>query len=207
MECQFISFDLWGTLIISNPKFKLNQKKLIQKLKGNIDAAKWEYELKLIKNEFNNQVESKGIHFDRKQLYRLSLPTFSDKELEEFITRSDELFLVFPPKLRENSIDIINHLRSIGIACYICSNTVLIYSNVLETIVYNYFKISLLDCNFSDVIGVSKPDARMFNFQNKPTYHIGDNHVTDGACVNSGIKFYHINETQTFKTFLTYANL
>jgi FMN phosphatase YigB (HAD superfamily) len=206
-KCEYISFDLWGTLIISNPEFKLNQKKLLLEINSKMDPIKWELDLKIIKNEFNFQVEHYGIHFDRKNIYERSLKEFSEKELADFITKSDELFLRFPPKVRDNSIDMINQLRSKGIKCYISSNTVLIYSNVLETIVYDYFKISAEDCNFSDAIGVSKPDAKMFNYKNKPAYHIGDNHVTDGACVNSGIEFYHINETQSFKTFLTYANL
>jgi hypothetical protein len=47
----------------------------------------------------------------------------------------------------------------------------------------------------------------MFKFPIKPTWHLGDNIVTDGASRSSGINFYHIKEGQTVKNFLEYARV
>lgn len=202
-----ISFDLWGTLIVSNPEFKANQKILVNKLDPTIDVNKWEQYLKEVKAKFNFQVEREGIHCDRKEIYKEVFINQSEAEIDDFIQQSDELFLKYPPLLKDKSFDIIAYLKARDIQCYICSNTVLIYSNVLLPVVYNYFKIMAQYCHFSDVLGTSKPNMRMFDFPFKPDFHVGDNLITDGSCINYDINFYHINETQNFQTFLAHANL
>lgn len=207
MQSKAISFDLWGTLIISNPEFKYNQKQILSKFDRTIDIDEWELKLKTIKSQYNHIVEQNGIHFERTELYRKTFENLTFNEINDFIKLSDELFLTYPPLLKDKNSNIIDYLTSAGIKCYISSNTVLIYSNVLSKIVFNYFNINADDCNFSDKKGVSKPNQEMFNFKIKPQYHIGDNLITDGACVRNGINFYHINDKQNFNTFLQNANL
>jgi putative hydrolase of the HAD superfamily len=202
-----ISFDLWGTLIISNPEFKYNQKHLVKKLNVLEDVNLWEKKIIEEKFKYNSLVETKGLHFDRKIIYRNVFNKITEDQIEEFIVKSDELFLEFPPLIKDNSFEIIKHLHSLGIKTYISSNTVLIYSNILLKIVKDFFNITEIDCHFSDKIGVSKPNIKMFDFINKPIYHIGDNLITDGASINCGINFYHISKNQNFKTFIEHANL
>ncbi len=62
MQSKAISFDLWGTLIISNPEFKYNQKQILSKFDRTIDIDEWELKLKTIKSQYNHIVEQNGIH-------------------------------------------------------------------------------------------------------------------------------------------------
>ena len=59
---------------------------------------------------------------------------------------------------------------------------------------FKYFHFPMCQCNFSDIVGVSKPNGKMFTFKTNPKIHIGDNPITDGACEKYGIKFININD-------------
>lgn len=196
-----VSFDLWGTLIVSNPEFKVKQGELVKEFTGK-DCKTFTENKNKAKKEIDNLVESQGIHPDRSRYYKTLLPQLSWREIDEFIQYSDRLFLEYRPQKREPETDIVQILRDKDIKSYISSNTVFIYGNVLKEVIYDYFKIIKTNCKFSDELGYSKPDKCMFDFPIKPLFHIGDNIITDGASEKYGIKHYHINDKQNFKTFL-----
>lgn len=201
-----ISFDFWGTLMISNPEFKKAQSKLVREF-TNLSEAQWTKEKTQIKKELDELVEATGIHPPRMNTYTKLLSTFNLQEIKDFISYSNELFLKYPPLIREPETDIVSILREKDYRVYISSNTVLIYGDVLSKIIFDNFGIIRKNCNFSNEIGVSKPRKEMFEFPIKPTWHIGDNELTDGASENFGIKHYHINNEQNFKTFLQDGNI
>lgn len=195
-----ISWDVWGTLLISNPQFKLEQYKLVKEYKD-ISWEDWNKSKTVLKKEADDIVEKHGVHLDRMDLYK-KLLGLSGKDTKDFISYSNELFLKFPPILREPDCDLISILKERDYRVYISSNTVLIYGDILGQVIYDNFGIIKKNCNFSDQIGFSKPDEKMFKFPIKPDWHIGDNIITDAASEKFGIKHYHINEQQDFKTFI-----
>lgn len=201
MEKRSCCFDVWGTLLISNPEFKKAQSKLVQEFTS-LSEAQWFETKNLAKKRLDSIVETTGVHPSRESTYLKILPTLSIRERRDFIKYSDELFLKHPPLLREPETDIVSILREKDYRVYISSNTVLIYGDVLSKVIFDNFGIIKKNCNFSDEVSVSKPRKEMFNFEIKPTWHIGDNEITDGASENYGIKHYHINNQQTFKSFL-----
>lgn len=201
-----ISFDFWGTLMVSNPEFKKAQTKLVQEFTS-LSESRWFESKELAKKRLDQLVEKTGIHPPRNNTYMAILQNLSLKERESFIKYSDELFLKHPPILREPETDIVSILRENDYRVYISSNTVLIYGNVLSKVIFDNFGIIAKNCNFSDEVGVSKPRKEMFNFEIKPSFHIGDNIITDGASNLFGIEHYHINKQQNFKTFLGYAKI
>lgn len=201
MNQKAISFDVWGTLVKSNPQFKLEQYKLVKEYKD-ISWEDWTMKKIIVKTEADDMVERLGVHLDRMELYGKLLTDLSGKDKKDFINYSNELFLKFPPILREPDCDLISILKERDYRIYISSNTVLIYGDVLGKIIYDNFGIIKKNCNFSDQLGVSKPDGKMFQFPIKPDWHIGDNIITDGTSEKFGIKHYHINEKQNFKTFI-----
>lgn len=195
-----ISFDLWGTLIRSNPEFSKAQESLVKEF---TEIENWK-ELKENAKVYISSQELLGIHVDRDKILR-PLLNLSLKDYRSFIEYSNELFLKNPPLLKD--FDVVSILRDKGYRCYISSNTTFIYGDTLAKVVYDNFGIIKNNCNFSDELGVSKPNEQMFNFQIKPTYHIGDNLITDGASENFGIEHYHINSEQNFNTFLEHARI
>lgn len=200
-----ISIDLWGTLIVSSPLYKAKQSELAKEfLPTPID---WYDEKNNMKLALDNEVELTGCQPNRVDNYRKLLGNCSIKKADDFIQYSNELFLQYPPLIKDRETDIVNVLRSKDIRVYISSNTVFVYGDVLAKIVYQNFGIIKANCNFSDEIGVSKPNGKMFDFEIKPTYHLGDNLVTDGAANTFGIEHYLIKGNQNFKTFLDYANI
>lgn len=195
-----ISFDFWGTLMVSNPNFKTAQQKLYKEFTGN-NPQIFADRRRGIKIELDALVEATGVQPKSEYFQRL-LPELNLKQIKEFNSYSEELFLKNPPILREPETDIIEELRRLDYRIYISSNTIFISGNILGKVIYDNFGIVKKNCNFSDLVGVSKPSKEMFDFEIKPTSHIGDNLITDGASENFGIKHYHINKEQNFNTFL-----
>lgn len=193
-----ISLDVWGTLLKSNPEYSVQQEKLVKEF---FDVENWREKKKIIKIMIKKD-EEMGIQSNRLEKYRQILPNISVRDLRSFIKYSDELFLKYPPILKEPDTDIVSILKEKGYKCYISSNTTLIYGDVMSKVIFDNFGIIHQNCKFSDEVGVTKPRPEMFSFSIKPTYHIGDNLITDGASERFGIKHYHINDKQNFKTFL-----
>lgn len=206
MLIKSLSFDLWDTLIASNPAFKKEQKQLVKKIDARLDIDKWELQLLALKKNVNQDVAKTGLHYDRIPIYKQVFLHQSPEEIDFFIAESNRLFLQYPPSLKDD-FDVISYLRNKEITCYICSNTLLIYADVLQQIVTAYFGIAAENCHFSDMLGISKPHPKMFHFPIQTQFHLGDNPITDGACINAGIAFYHIYQHQNFRSFLSHANL
>ena len=203
-----VSFDFWGTLMVSNPDFKKAQANLAKEF-FNIDEQEFHNSKNNIKKQVDYLVESAGLQLERVILYRKLIPNLNIKDCENFIRYSDELFLKHPPILREPETDIISILKEKGYRVYISSNTVFIYGKTLSKVIFDNFGIIHKNCKFSDETQglVSKPSREMFDFEIKPDWHIGDNLITDGASEEFGIKHYHINNKQNFKTFLENENI
>lgn len=196
-----ISFDFWQTLMVSNPNFKKAQEKLYKEFTGN-DSKIFSDRRRVIKNELDALVEATGVQPNSDSYFYKLLPELTLNERKDFNHYSSELFLKNPPVLREPEIDIIEELRRLDYRVYISSNTIFISGHTLAKVVYENFGIIKKNCKFSDIVGVSKPNGKMFEFDVKPDFHIGDNLITDGASENFEIKHYHINNEQNFKTFL-----
>ncbi len=191
---SLITFDLWGTLITNNPEFAVKRNELFHKHELGFT------ELKTSKSIFNSDIiEKYGIHVDRKLVY---IDAFKNvditiDEINEIIQKTDELFLKYPPLLiYKDTVTVLNMLIDRGYTLGVCSNTLLVYSDVLKRCLcnalngYNLF----FNMKFSDVTGYSKPHKEMFFADAK--YHVGDNVLTDGACEQYGIKFIKINTSK-----------
>jgi len=160
-----ISFDLWGTLIVSNPVFKTKQSELAKEFTG-MKTEDFFTAKNLVKKQIDHLVETTGKHFERRDFYKNIFPNLSLKCVDEFIEYSDQLFLKHKPLLREEETNIIQELRDKDYKIYISSNTVFIYGDILKKIVYDYFGIIKSNCKFSDevcfTLGYAKNAPRMY---------------------------------------------
>lgn len=212
---KVISFDLWNTLVKSNPEFA---KARIEVLKKHTDKSEEQIKdiLKDIKYSFDALVEKFGIQFDSSMLYNLlfdQLNIFCNDGIKRTCLKIElqDLFLEHLPTFYdENTLDIIKKLKDKNYKLVIISNTLFIDGNYVNAAISrmgltNYFDKIV----YSWSLGLSKPNPKIFehsylpfNVNKDDIIHVGDNIRTDlyGA-TNYGVKGYVINNSKTSTTF------
>ena len=206
-EYQHLSFDLWLTLIKSNPEFK-NKRNLLFK-----DFFEVEYSIQKVTEVVryydvlcNNINEKTGLNIDTFEIYYLILNALNvnnnDVEIEklsQFYKETELLFMQFKPDLIYPEIqllfkEIVEQEKTISIL----SNTAFIKGFTLRKLISyydleNYFSFQI----YSDETGLSKPNKEIFQLvyneitsfkliAKKEVLHIGDNKMAD---YNGAIKF------------------
>jgi putative hydrolase of the HAD superfamily len=225
-QYKHYSFDLWLTLIKSNPEFKEKRDRIFFDSFNPIGKPFEEVRqiIKEVDVSSNLYSEMFGIHVDSTRmiydiLRRLSYnsnPLSLDIEMIDLDVQ--ELFLDYPPTLYDkNTHEVLEKIRDLGATLNIASNTGFIQGNTLNSTlvdlgIYGLFNFSI----FSDEIGISKPD--FFFFQKiydkvrevnlnvkfrefKSIIHIGDNPNADiKGAEEYGFEVFQINSND--KTIL-----
>ncbi len=209
---QHFSFDLWLTLIKSNPLFKKKRDQLFKDFFSiEHDVNKISEVIRLYDKVCNKINDKTGIHIETNQLYCLILNDLGidvDKieieKLEEFYQETENLFMIHKPLLVYPSINkLFKKIHSNGKSASILSNTAFIKGHTLRKVLNhyeleNYFSFQL----YSDEIGYSKPHQKAFelllnkanNISTKSVrknmiVHIGDNIIADyQGAIKSGIQ-------------------
>lgn len=197
---EHFSFDLWMTIIRSNPEFKPKRNVL---LKNYFDVKK---PIEDVANAvryydvlFNTISEKTGNHIEREEVFYLILNNLdvnindiSSKDLAEFFKQADQLFLNYLPQLIWKDVEsTLLQIKEANKTANILSNTAFIHGNSLRIVLkelglYDYFSFMI----FSDEVGVSKPNIKIFEYLYSETLklkkveknkilHIGDNPIAD----------------------------
>jgi putative hydrolase of the HAD superfamily len=198
-----VSFDLWNTLIVSNPAYK-----------NAFYSHLHEFYLELIDNEYYKDSRSKFIanlkhfdiivdalianthtHVDRKFLLALFFRTnyqieLSADNLQFMCDLIDDLFLLHQPILMENAFETLEYIHKKGYWITLISNTCYIPGSVLEKTEAMKKILPYLDFRiYSDQFNISKPNPKIWecakdnDSQNFTYMHIGDTLETDGGCI------------------------
>lgn len=197
---EHFSFDLWLTLIKSNPDFKAKRDTLFKdffSVDKDIDEVR-----KVIRKYdvlFNRISEKTGNHIEREEVFLLMLDalgkdieTVDDNQLKQFFQQVDELFLNNRPVLLwENIEGILIEIKEKKKTASILSNTAFIHGDSLRKVLEHlgladYFSFMI----FSDEVKASKPNLRVFEImvdkindfrtlEKKEILHIGDNKIAD----------------------------
>ena len=205
---KHISFDLWLTLIKSNPEFKSKRNLLFKdffELECSIEKVTEvirHYDLLC-----NNINEKTGLNIDTFEIYYLILGGFNVnldeigiEKLSQFYKEAELLFMMFKPDLIYPNIqllfkEIIEQEKTISIL----SNTAFIKGTTLRSLIEhyeleNYFSFQI----YSDETGFSKPSNEIFklvynevnsikSIEKKEILHIGDNRIADyNGAINFG---------------------
>lgn len=197
---RHISFDLWLTLIRSDPRFKQHRTSLI---KSHFDIPLEERVISdCVKNKdvlFNTINEKTGRNLETEEMWWLILPQLgidiahTDPALvKDFIAKSKTLFLEYPPQLIDEATgDILKKLRKHDITLSILSNTAFIKGAELRQLLDNIGIGQAFDFQvYSDETGYSKPHPEIFQVlfteanRNRPVekrhiLHFGDNKIAD----------------------------
>ncbi|MDH0674246.1 HAD family hydrolase [Empedobacter falsenii] len=197
---EHFSFDLWMTVIKSNPNFKPQRTEL---LKEHFSLNKTTYEIDSViryyDNLFNIISEKTGNHIEREEVFMLILDklgkdiqNISIDDLKLFFEKSDELFVENVPFIIWEDIhDFLSEIKAKGKTASILSNTAFIHGDSIRKVLKKldldaYFSFMI----FSDEVGISKPNLEIFEYLYKNTQeikiitksqiiHIGDNPIAD----------------------------
>ena len=207
---EHFSFDLWLTIIKSNPDFKAKRDTLFRdffSIDKDIDEVR-----KVIRKYdvlFNRISEKTGNHIEREEIFLLMLDvlgkdieTVDDNQLKQFFQQVDELFLNNKPVLLWGNIEeLLIEIKENNKTASILSNTAFIHGDSLRKVLKHlgladYFSFMI----FSDEVKASKPNLRVFEImfdkindlrtlEKKKILHIGDNKIAD----YDGAKTFGVN--------------
>lgn len=217
---QHYSFDLWLTLIKSNPYFKIERTKIFHRDfnpggKSIDEVARAFRQIDLMCNAVN---ERTGKNIDADEMYLMVISTINDNQYpladvdtnKLYADMEKLLFYYLPVVYSPVTIDTLRHLKQKGdCSLSILSNTGFIKGETLRNVM---IKLGLAEFfNFqiySDEEGMSKPNRALFNLMvqkvkacNKSKQisladiiHIGDNPAADIAGANdAGLQSLLIN--------------
>ena len=206
---KHISFDLWLTIIKSNPNFKPKRNIFFREY-FKIDKTIEEVNLSVRKFDvlINNMNERTGLNVNVLEIYYLILndlgkdiSLIDKKEVENFIIESSEILYDNMPLLIDDNIHLkLKEIIENDISCNILSNTGFIEGLYLRKII-EYYDLSsfFLFQIYSDECGYSKPNNLIFQLmydkvnthrlvQKCSVIHIGDNITSDyNGAINFGI--------------------
>ena len=217
---QHYSFDLWLTLIKSNPGFKAERTKIFHRdfnpsNKSIEEVAKVFRQVDLMCNAVN---ENTGKNIDSDEMYLMVISLINDNQLNVKDIDTDKLYMdmetllfnYLPVLYSPVTIEVLDHLKNkSGGTFSLLSNTGFIKGVTLKKVlseltIDQYFDFQL----YSDEAGMSKPNPAFFELMlqnikrvNHPKQinlnsiiHVGDNPVTDVEGANAaGIKSMLIN--------------
>ena len=197
---KHVSFDLWLTLIKSDPVFKPLRNELfirhfdIQQSKEQVTAAFRYFDLL-----FNRINEKTGGNLQQTEMLYLILDHLevdieqvTAGDMSAYYVEMEQLFFTYHPRLIDAAtIAILQAIRDKGCSVNILSNTGFILGKSLRQLLgilqlEPYFDFQL----YSDEVGCSKPSADMYSHvfstvnqnrlvQKEEILHIGDNEIAD----------------------------
>jgi putative hydrolase of the HAD superfamily len=228
---QHYSFDLWLTLLKSNPDFKAERARYFHKNhnalgKTEDDIAKIFRQVDLMVNAVN---EKSGKNIDADEMYLMVINFIHDgtADLDELDTdhlhaKMEELLFSYPPQLYSRvTFSSLQHLKQHSGATFsLLSNTGYITGKTLRKVLALHKLNDFFDFQlYSDEAGMSKPNREFFNVMLKnidivnpgksipltDIIHIGDNPKNDvKPAIETGIDSLLINSNK--KTILSLIN-
>ncbi len=197
MKYNHYSFDLWMTLIKSNPKFKIERARYFHDHfnRGYKPLEEILSIIKRIDNMCNSVNESAGGNIDSIEMYAMVLhelgypmKDIGEMELISVYHNCQQIMEHYPPVLFDSDTkDVLEKLKNKGAALSILSNTGFIKGVTLKLHLKKLGIYDLFDFMvFSDESGMSKPNQQLFKEliyrssanQNK-ILHVGDNPNAD----------------------------
>jgi putative hydrolase of the HAD superfamily len=214
---KHISFDLWGTLIKSNPDYKPQRNYLIRKFFGSLISDE---QIKSGKGLLDKIMEVSGtqLSYAHQMLIIISgsygrdifySHEFHKQQLIRFELENMQLVRECPPLLMDGAQEVLEGLLERDISTSVLSNTSFIPGVALHTAlrqmkVSDYFLFEM----FSDIELLAKPSPALYKRMVSRTYqqrhdvlHVGDNeHADSGAGIVSSII---LNKEITLQNLLT----
>ena len=199
---RHFSFDLWLTLIRSNPQYKKKRDQLLQAYFSiDTDPGKVSQVIRYYDLLCNRLSEKLGIHITVQQIYYqilcrlgVNIDAIDTQQLDNFYQETEQLFMQYKPLLIDPKISqLLHRIQSEGKTASILSNTAFIKGSTLRSLLEQYelgqyFSFQL----YSDELGQAKPHPTAFqqvliqaqavhqpHISPDQIVHIGDNKTAD----------------------------
>ncbi len=209
-----LSFDLWGTLITSNPSYKAQRNALLNEVFGvNVSPE----DLRTGKGMVDEISEASGIQLTYAQTIAVMLggqlkitdKKLFDQNVNHFKKMNIALVKDHGPKLISDKIlPLLEELKASGYRMNVLSNTSIIPGEMLRLNlgylgIRDYFDYLF----FSDEVGMAKPNLDLYSYMintmqvhHSKIIHIGDNPNADNGA--SLIRSFIINESNPIESIL-----
>lgn len=195
-----LSFDLWLTLIRSNPEFKKKRNLLFKDFfKIDVPIEKVSEVVRYYDVLCNNINEKTGLNLSTYEIYYLilgalevDLASNGIKRLSEFYNETEALFFNYKPELIFPDIKLqFEKIVTEGKSINILSNTGFIKGKSLKKLLAYYELTDFISFQiYSDEVGFSKPNNEIFQLvfdqvnnskkvSKSEILHIGDNSIAD----------------------------
>lgn len=189
-----ITFDVWNTLFIPNEYFSDQRNKFLS------DYTEQSVE-KVSKIYKETKEDLDGLHllgeaYSSEACWEILIDRLMENHNARYDAqyarlRVEELFRKFPPSLTPNCEEALLFAKKKYKIVGVVSNTNFISGKIIKeflpkNIFWNFW-------TFSDIVGVSKPDKRIWQLEYKKgkLIHVGDSKGYDGAVEQIGGKFLH----------------
>jgi putative hydrolase of the HAD superfamily len=221
---QHYSFDLWLTLIKSNPEFKPQRAHFFQQKFNNTGKSVEEIEkiFRQVDSMCNAINEKTGKNIDADEMYLMVISLINGDTINidnidynALHLQMEELLFKYPPQMYSAvTTEVLQHLKqNSGATFSLLSNTGYITGKTLRKVLALYGLDTYFDFQlYSDEAGMSKPNPEFFktmlnnidicnpgkDIPLKNIIHIGDNPKNDERAANEiGISTLLINSNQT----------
>ncbi len=192
---KLISFDLWGTLLKSNPSFHDQRSKLVADALNHSDYDQVALVMRKIDNQLDACSEKTGDDFDgtaRLQAVVKELGynpgDFSNTWFADLQEQINDAFLALTPSFtEENALGVLSDLKKMGMNIAILSNTGFIKGEIIKLALEKLGVLKHIDYTiFSNEVGFAKPHTKIFEClvnisrtNRNNIMHVGDNVTTD----------------------------
>lgn len=216
MKIHHFSFDVWNTLVVSNPEFARQRTEALAEI-AKIAPSRAKTMYTLVKKSIDDAAEANGIGlstdgvlFALKTYLNANGCRFTVEDMMMFKQRIFELFNEHPPIVTDSARYMLCQLAHLGpnVTTSIGSNSNFISGELMHPYlskVFGFYHVKLAYGVYSDMLHVSKPHGLFFEEVYKQAYasngavrhrghvcHVGDNLICDGKSVDFDMQFLHI---------------
>ncbi len=200
---KLVSYDIWKTLIKSNPVYVQARATMIAETLGFEDRVpEVKNALRVACDELDGHTDLTGIQhgvLERLQLTAklLDVTQPPERELEQLVDRLSDEHIEILPVLTESTVpDTLRQLHELGMKVGVISNTGMTEGRTLRAIFERLGIRQYVDYEiFSDEVGIAKPDMAIFtklaeqaDIEPSSIIHIGDNELADfGGATSKGL--------------------
>jgi putative hydrolase of the HAD superfamily len=219
-KIKHFSFDLWFTLIRSNPAFKKERASYFHKNFNSLGKSLEEIEMVFMKMDLmcNAVNETTGKNVDADEIYLMiiyglnnSLSVFGPINIGEIYNDIEKLVFQYMPQVyNAQTIESLDRIKQIeGNTMSILSNTAFIKGSTLRKVNEQVGLSIFFDFQiYSDEVGFSKPNQQIYSLMlneisgirknnqasKNEIIHIGDNPVADiQGAIEAGVQAFQIN--------------
>jgi len=200
---KLISFDIWKTLIKSNPAYvQLRAERIASALGLDDRVTEVKEAIRLASNRLDDHTDHTGIQHgveDRLVMTAeiVEAAPLGDRGMRTLSQELHDLHVANLPSLMEPSLpDTLTALRNMGLEIAVISNTGMSSGKTLRAIFDGLGILTSIDHPvFSDEVGVAKPDPEIFaklvtisGIEPASILHVGDNPLADvGGATAKGL--------------------